>query len=348
MNGLATVHNGNGGGIVAFTPADVVNQVKLIQQVMSDVMKDGIHFGTIPGCPKPSLYKPGAEKLGFVFRHVPAFDVQQTDIGGGHREYRVTCTLTNQDGQVIGAGVGVCSTMESKYRYRNASDYEVTDQPIPKDAKERKAEYRKKGFGMKQIDGAWYWVKYKSEGRVENPDIADTYNTVLKMAKKRAHVDAEITACAASDIFAQDVEDLPEYVDAEATVGPAAPAPARPKQATSPATATARRPVTMPKAKPADDMPADPRGDDERPPLEGEPAEAPAPEKAEEFALSGEPEPERHHPEVIACPECGAAAKLQEKISKKTNKPYKAYFCDKRQGGCGKITFPKDVPVTKE
>jgi hypothetical protein len=97
--------------------------------------------------------------------------------------------------------------MESKYRYRNASDYEITGEPIPKDAKEKKAEYRKRGFGMKQIDGKWEWVRYTSEGKVENPDIADVYNTVLKMAKKRSLVDATITATAASDIFTQDVED---------------------------------------------------------------------------------------------------------------------------------------------
>jgi hypothetical protein len=46
------------------------------------------------------------------------------------------------------------------------------------------------------------------EGRSENPDIADLYNTVLKMAKKRAFVDATITATAASDFFTQDVEDF--------------------------------------------------------------------------------------------------------------------------------------------
>ena len=37
---------------------------------------------------------------------------------------------------------------------------------------------------------------------------ADYYNNVLKMAKKRAFVDAVLTATAASDIFAQDLEDM--------------------------------------------------------------------------------------------------------------------------------------------
>jgi hypothetical protein len=47
---------------------------------------------------------------------------------------------------------------------------------------------------------------------VEHDNPADYYNTVLKMAKKRAHVDAILTATAASDIFTQDVEDMPEVI----------------------------------------------------------------------------------------------------------------------------------------
>ena len=190
--------------------ADVAKQVGKIQELMRSVMHSGEHYGVIPGTgDKPSLLKPGAEKLCFVFRLAPEYVVDVKELAGGHREYSVRTILRNMaTGNKVGEGVGSCSTMESKYRYRNASDYEVTDQPIPKDSKERKAEYRKQGFGMKKVDGEWVWVRYKSEGKVENPDIADVYNTVLKMAKKRSLVDATITACAASDIFTQDVEDM--------------------------------------------------------------------------------------------------------------------------------------------
>jgi len=118
--------------------------------------------------------------------------------------------------------------MESKYRYRNASDYDITGDEIPADAKEKKDEYRRQGFGMKKIDGVWEWVKYKSDGKVENPDIADTYNTVLKMAKKRAYVDGILSATAASDIFTQDLEDIAENREAKAEVNPAPKAEPRP------------------------------------------------------------------------------------------------------------------------
>jgi hypothetical protein len=53
---------------------------------------------------------------------------------------------------------------------------------------------------------------------VENPDILDTVNTVLKMAKKRAKIDAVIGVTRSSGLFTQDMEDLPP--------APAAPEPA--------------------------------------------------------------------------------------------------------------------------
>ncbi|WP_418719751.1 hypothetical protein [Bilophila wadsworthia] len=52
-------------------------------------------------------------------------------------------------------------------------------------------------------------------GRVEHDNPADYYNTCLKMAKKRALVDAVLTCTAASDIFTQDIEDEPQSFGAE-------------------------------------------------------------------------------------------------------------------------------------
>lgn len=186
-------------------------QVNLIQEVMRDVMKPGEHYGTVPGCgDKKTLLQPGAEKLAMVFRLAPTYETTKEDLGGGHREVTVRCLLSSiATGQLVGSGVGSCSTMESKYRYRNVADYEVTEDPIPPDAKEKKKEYRRQGFGMKKVDDVWVWVRYTDSAKAENPDIADTWNTVLKIAKKRALVDAVKSTCAASDIFVQDIEDLP-------------------------------------------------------------------------------------------------------------------------------------------
>lgn len=204
---------------------EVSAQVAKIQDLMRTIMHEGEHYGNVPGTGKDrkSLFKPGAEKLCFVFRLAPEFTVERDDLPGGHREYRVTCRLRSMASSVIvGEGLGSCSTMETKYRYRENSDFEVLDEPIPEDSKERKAEYRKQGYGMKKVNGDWCWVRYTSSEKVENPDIADVYNTVLKMAKKRAHIDATITACAASDIFTQDVGeegDEPPEGDGKGSMG---------------------------------------------------------------------------------------------------------------------------------
>lgn len=210
------------------TPLDVANQVRLVQEVMTAVMQDKTHYGTIPGCgDKPTLLQPGAQVLNLTFQMAPKFSIEKEELALGHREYVVTCDLYSKvTGQLVGSGVGSCSTMESKYRYRNVADFEDTGEPIPADSKERKAEYRKQGFGMKKLaDGTWAWVQYKDSQKSENPDIADTYNTVLKMATKRALVHATLNTTAASDMFTQDVEDLPREDAPEHTATTPAPAP---------------------------------------------------------------------------------------------------------------------------
>lgn len=198
-----------------FTPSVVREQINAIQEVMRDSMQNGTHYGVVPGCgDKPTLLKPGAEKLGFTFRLAPDYEIEFTDLGGGHREYRVTCRLTSiHTGAHVGSGVGICTTMESKYRYRKS------ERKCPACGAEAiikgKDEYgggwlcwaKKGGCGAKFADHDSAIISQPA-GKVENPDIADTYNTVLKMAKKRAHVDAILTATAASDIFTQDIEDV--------------------------------------------------------------------------------------------------------------------------------------------
>lgn len=186
--------------------AEVVGQVRKIQEVMEAVMKKDEHYGTIPGTDKPTLLKPGAEKLSLTFRLAPSYEVFERDLGGGHREYRITCTLTNiVQGAVWGQGVGLCSTMESKYRYRDA--FEPTGKPVPKEFWQKRDQslLGGSGFRAKKVDGSWQIVKITE--RKENPDLADIYNTVLKIGKKRAHVDAVLTTTAASDCFNQDLDE---------------------------------------------------------------------------------------------------------------------------------------------
>lgn len=194
----------------------VVDRKRKIGEVMKAVMRDGEHYGRIPGCgDKPTLYKAGAEILATTFALAPKFKIQQTDHPNGHREYQVVCTLVHiPTGLEVGDGVGCCSTHESKYRWRRG---ERTCPSCGKSGTVLKSKNPGEGyFCWRKKDGCGATFKPGDKSiedqqtdRVENPDPADQYNTVLKMAKKRAQVDATLTATGASDILTQDLEDLP-------------------------------------------------------------------------------------------------------------------------------------------
>ncbi len=235
MNAVTTLPAEN--SVMEYTPEQMHAQVQRIQHVMEKVMLKDQHYGLVPGCgPKPALLKAGAEKLCFAFRMAPTFEITMTPLGGDHREYQIVCKLEHiVTGQFLGSGIGCCSTMESKYRYRGAKTAdEMTEVQVPKIFWDKKragadgptlqkiladAMGEAGRYGTKKDDNDMWVITRKgerTENKEENPDIADVYNTVLKMAKKRAHVDAVLTATAASDIFAQDIEENPEMYGGKA------------------------------------------------------------------------------------------------------------------------------------
>ncbi len=152
------------------TVAQVIGKLKQVQMLMREAMVDGEDYGVIPGTKKPTLLKPGAEKLLLMFRLDPEYTtVEQRD--GDHLTVRATCTLWHIPTNArMGAGMGMCSTRETKYAYR--------------------------------------WEGYGNQRRqVENDALPDSWNTVVKMANKRALVAAILNVTGASQIFTQDTED---------------------------------------------------------------------------------------------------------------------------------------------
>jgi len=175
-----------------FSVSDIRKRTHAIQEVMKGVMKEGTHFGTIPGTPKPSLWKAGAEVLCMTFRLAPILESRVTvdDQEGewtytgsrrdgtivtgacvGFFEVEATCTIQGPQGEVLSRCSARCNNREAKYR--SLSLFEIR-------------------------------------------------NTVLKIAEKRAFVSAVLMATGASDIFTQDIEDFPELIGVPVVVaGPA-------------------------------------------------------------------------------------------------------------------------------
>lgn len=185
-------------GSRSLTAADVRAQVNLMQDVMQEVMLKDTHYGVIPGTKQPSLYKAGAEKIMSTFRLAADPEVEQLGVDG-EIHYRVKVRILSASGAFLGAGIGECSSSEEKYAWRASICDEEFEQTPENRRRTKFSKYQGKVEKKKQIR--------------TNP--ADVSNTVLKMAKKRGLIDAVLTVTAASDLFTQDIEDLPEEVLAE-------------------------------------------------------------------------------------------------------------------------------------
>jgi hypothetical protein len=193
--------------------------LRRLRELKERALTPGEDYDVVPGTKKLTLLKPGAEKLGMVTMLAPAFHVQRITGDGSKGSpfltYVVTCRLHRGDtaGPVIAEGVGSCNSNEKKYRYRSA------ERSCPHCGKvgtviKGKAEYgggwlcfaKKGGCGAKFPDDDATIVG-QLLGDIEHPDPMDLDNTLLKMAKKRAHVDAVLTGTASSGMFTQDIEE---------------------------------------------------------------------------------------------------------------------------------------------
>lgn len=149
------------------------NRRALIEWVRSSLV-DGVDFGAVPlrrgGFSKPSLRKPGAEKICGMLGVTASFptlkDYEAAVIDSRPLPQIVLrCHLVSADGQIVADGVGARS--------------------------------------VEQDQG----------------DI----NKALKMAAKSAHIDATLRMAGLSEIFTQDLEDMPHaLLEGDATPPPAA------------------------------------------------------------------------------------------------------------------------------
>ena len=172
-----------------------MNKIAQMQLVVQKTLKEGHDFGEVPGTNKPTLLKPGGEKICMLFGLNPEYDFLQIveDYDKEFFSYNIRCTLY-RNGQPVAQGVGSCNSKEKKYRFINVdaipstyvgSSEEITDK-----------------YGR---------TKYK----INNPDICSLVNTILKMAKKRAFIDAVLQVASLSEVFTQDLEDMGDLLQQE-------------------------------------------------------------------------------------------------------------------------------------
>ncbi|CDF57820.1 hypothetical protein [Thermobrachium celere] len=151
------------------TEDDIKREVDSYQAIIKFIkenFREGEDFGKIADYPKPSLLKPGAEKLCSLLNLSAHVDIIEKveNFREGIFHYVCKCTLKNNFGIIVSEGLGSCNSKENKFLNQNP-------------------------YGIA--------------------------NTVLKLAKKRALVDAILTATRTSGMFTQDIEDIDEVISLE-------------------------------------------------------------------------------------------------------------------------------------
>jgi hypothetical protein len=173
---------------------ELQTRMQTILDVMANVLEEGKDYGRIPGTDKPTLYKPGAEKLCLTFQLAPS-DPRVEDLSTeDENRYRLRVPLEGPDGRVVAVGIGAASTNEEKYRWRKVVCEEEWAEAPP-------SQRREKWFKGRGSDKPW-------KGKQVRTSPADVDNTVLKMAHKRAFIHACLLATGASSVFNQDLEDF--------------------------------------------------------------------------------------------------------------------------------------------
>ncbi|MHB8927800.1 MAG: hypothetical protein ACYC9Q_09125 [Bacillota bacterium] len=151
-------------------------KVAAVYKLMEEILQPGVDYDIIKGTDKPTLLKPGAEILAQAFNLTEEYSVllhtMELDRTPPFIKWSVQCDLYHRDTENhVGQGVGAANSYEDKHR--------------------------------------WRWQgKGEERHRVENAETMTLDNTLLKMAKKRAFVDAVLTVTGASRLFTQDLEDL--------------------------------------------------------------------------------------------------------------------------------------------
>lgn len=176
--------------------AEFQRRMAALEQFVRTYLREGEDYGLIPGTRKPTLFKSGAEKLCDIYGFTSEIIVldKLEDWERGRFSYTIIATLrSKRTGLIETQGIGNCNSLEARYRYVWLSESRI---PPGTDLK-KLPHQRKKG------DRGSFTVY-----RVPTEDPFSQVNTILKMAKKRALVDAVLSATRSSGLFSQDVEDL--------------------------------------------------------------------------------------------------------------------------------------------
>lgn len=174
----------------------------LFEQLKRELLVENVDYGKIPYTDNKCLFKPGAEKLIKVF-NIYVNEIEETertiDVKTGYVNFEYKIELVGPNGLGVGKGVGSCNSFEDKYYYTGWRKKETPTRP--------KEEMKAEGLGRnKKVGKVWQWQE-RTKKRPQ--EMVALTNTIQKMAKKRAFVDACLMATGGSSFFTQDLDSMP-------------------------------------------------------------------------------------------------------------------------------------------
>lgn len=162
-------------------PEDYENQIKqaktqndALMTLMDELLEEGTDYGKERGIKKPFLHKPGAEQLCLVFKFRPVFEILDKTV-----DFEREPTYVSYD-------------VKCKLYQRETGMF--------------------LGEGVGNCTNYEKKYKRKRNGQIFKHPVGKS-NVMLKMAKKRAHVDAVLNVTGASRLFTQDKDQATDYED---------------------------------------------------------------------------------------------------------------------------------------
>lgn len=178
---------------VATPIGQIKKLVNAVDKAKQEIMIEDRDFMTLPGTKKPTLLKPGAEKLLKLFNLGARFEIIE-EVQDHDREYQY-----QKEGKVLEWGTA-----------KSGKSYPLRKEMITTDVKGWYF-YKVKCTLFDQTSGDLRGDGFGTCSSNERP--GQPANTIIKMAQKSSMMQATLTTCNASDLFTQDLEDLPRKND---------------------------------------------------------------------------------------------------------------------------------------
>lgn len=154
---------------------DIKNWYNDFVKLSKEILKENLDYGIIPGVEKPSLLKPGAEKLRFVYGlqtetkmtdHIEVLD--PTDRRYPLLDFNYKCTVKSPNGLVLAECEGNCNSYESKFRFIWVKEDQIPSHMDKKTLKTRSSVSSEFEFAIQKAETtgqygkpADYWKKYQ-------------------------------------------------------------------------------------------------------------------------------------------------------------------------------------------